>query len=76
MWLWDSFNYKQHISKKLIKLWCKLLRKTTGTHEIRYSPFTDDEFAVINHWSKPTIKQTLLPMLKNAGIDKKDFEKA
>jgi hypothetical protein len=75
MWLWDSFNYKD-ISRKLKKLWCKFLRTKKWSHEMRYSPFKDDEFCVVNHWADKIIKQTLLPMLDKAGIDKKEFENA
>lgn len=64
-------------SKKLVKILEELgfrLDHTTGSHFIFYQPIIKRRAVVPSH-SKDLPKGTLMSILREAGIDRKEFEK-
>lgn len=63
-------------SKKLVKILKELgfkLDHTTGSHFIFYNPISKKR-AVVPHHAKDLPKGTLMSILKEAGITRKEFE--
>jgi predicted RNA binding protein YcfA (HicA-like mRNA interferase family) len=56
------------LMKKLKKAGCYFVRQGAGSHEIWYSPVSDDYFVVANHGAKEVPKGTESKILKQAAI--------
>jgi predicted RNA binding protein YcfA (HicA-like mRNA interferase family) len=62
--------------KKLKRLGCEFRRQASGSHEIWYNPRTNRSTPIPCHANKDIGKSLLTKILRELGIDRRDFDKA
>lgn len=62
--------------RKLGRLGCEFRSQASGSHEIWYNPHTNRSAPVPCHASKDISKKLLSKILRELGIDRRDFDGA
>ena len=64
------------LAKKLVNCGCEFDRQAKGSHEVWRSRLTGQRATVPNHGSRDLPPGTIRAIVRNLGIDKKDFDDA
>ena len=66
----------RELAQKLMKLGCEFDRQAKGSHEVWRSRLTGQRATIPNHGSKDLAPEMVRAIIRNLGIDKKDFDNA
>ena len=64
------------LTKKLISCGCSFDRQAKGSHEIWHSRVTSQRTTISRHGNMDLAPGTVSGIIRDLGIDKKDFDKA